>query len=269
MNSTDEALHIALALAKRGYPVIPVSKAKTPTRPKREGGTGYADATADPDQVRWLWKHWPGDLVGIRTGLASNLDVVDVDCGRLPPDATPKEIAKRDSASWWWRDCHHRIPATRTFESQRGGFHLWFNHSPGMRGSTDRICKGVDVRSEGNFIIFWFCAGYPCLDHSPIADWPAWLLAAATPPPEPVIQTTAKFDGPQAIEAIVRKLENATDGRNGLIYWCAHRLRERGYNRADAENILIPAAIRSGHVKAHQQRKDRRTIASAYRGGGA
>jgi hypothetical protein len=35
-----------------------------------------------------------------------------------------------------------------------------------------------------------------------------------------------------------------------------------------AESILIPAAIRSGHAKAAQQKKDRGTIASAFRTGG-
>jgi hypothetical protein len=253
----------------RGFAVFPLGPNKRPTKPAPADCLGgFHEASKDPDQIAWLWRNWPGMYIGVATGAVTGIDLVDVDNGELPPDAEQTDIDVRDAAAWWWKDNHHRIPKTRAFESGRRGIHLVFNHAPGMRNSQSRIHLGVDVRADGGYWVFWFAAGRHALDHSPPADWPAWLLKAAMPPPVPA------YEGPRRsasddIVGIISKLETASDGRNGLIYWSAHRLRERGYSRTDAQSVLIPAAIRSGHATAAQQKTDRRTIASAYRAGGA
>jgi hypothetical protein len=265
MTEPDEVCRLAQNLARNcGYAVFPLGKNKRPTKPApKEGEGGYKEASKDPDKIAWLWQHWPGVYIGVATGGISGVDLVDVDNGELPDDADPKKIATRDAAAWWWKDNHLRIPQTRAFESGHRGIHLIFRHAPGLRLSQNRVNQGVDVRADGGYWLFWFAAGRQCLDHSPLAEWPAWLLHAAMPPPEPVYQRTT-YAQSDDISGIIAKLESANDGRHGLIYWCAHRLRERGYSQADAQELLVPAA---GHTKKHEQKEDRRTIASAYRGG--
>ena len=267
MSAADEALGAALNLARnRGWRVFPVGQNKHPARSHYAGGHGYQDAANDPDQIRWLWLHWPGPYIGIATGELSGFDVLDVDHKHLPDSATPEQIATRDAAAWWWIDNYHRIPLTRAFASQSNGTHLYFNHHEGLRNSAGRINRGIDVRADGGYVVYWFAAGYPCRDHSPIADWPAWLLAAASRP-EPKPEPISRYTGPitDALSGIVRTVAEAQVGeRNAMLFWAACRLAERGVNRAEAEAMLLPAV-----PPPNDPRKDRGTIASAYRVGRA
>ena len=67
--------HAARSLAKRGIPVFPV-------RPKRkEPATqnGVLDATVDLERIEAWWEAMPEANIGIATGRASNLLVLDVD----------------------------------------------------------------------------------------------------------------------------------------------------------------------------------------------
>jgi Primase C terminal 2 (PriCT-2) len=74
------------------------------------------------------------------------------------------------------------LPLTRMHQSQSGGFHLLFRHSPGLRNSADhRIARGIHVRAEDGFAIFWPRQGLPVCD-APIAEWPKPVLALALGP---------------------------------------------------------------------------------------
>jgi hypothetical protein len=61
-----------------------------PTRPQKQGGHGFVDASRDPDQIAWLWRNWPAPLIGMRTGTTSSVSVLDVD-------------QKHPEAGGWWR----------------------------------------------------------------------------------------------------------------------------------------------------------------------
>ena len=87
----------ALALAGRGIPVFPVAEDKKPTCPQ-----SFKDASKNPDQVRRLWAQHPGPLIGMPTGSASGIAVLDVDTARHP-EATE------------WLEAHaQRLPQTRS-----------------------------------------------------------------------------------------------------------------------------------------------------------
>src|SRR5579884_626696 len=70
----------ALEYAARGRPVFPCSPTnKRPCVPKWEGGNGFHDATTDANQIRRWWQRYPTAMIGMPTGQASGVVVVDCD----------------------------------------------------------------------------------------------------------------------------------------------------------------------------------------------
>lgn len=245
-----EAARIAQNLARnRGWPVFPCSwETKTPSRPKRDDGRGYLDATTDPEKIAELWRRWPGALVGIATGAVSGISVLDID-------------VKADAARAWWRQNVHRLPTTRVYRTRSGGAHAYFRHAPGVRCTAGKPVPGIDVRGDGGYVICWFAAGLECLDHTPPAPWPAWLTTFFWPPPPPPAARQASGSPESAVSGIIRAVRNADEGsRNSILFWAANRLRERGINRGEAEADLLGAACAAGLPAVESAR----TVASAW-----
>jgi hypothetical protein len=261
MNASD-VCRLAQNLARNcGYACFPVSEQEAPTRPERDGGHGYKDASKDPDEIAWLWQHWPGPLIGIATGAVSNVVLLDLD-------------VKHDAARAWWQRHGPRMPPTRTYRSRSAGVHFHLRYVPGIgcnNGRDDLL--GVDVKGDGGYLIFWFAAGLPCLDHTPPAPWPGWLTEAAFPPPKPAIEQRP-YTGPRntdaAIAGIVRKVAETPEGnRNPVLNWGAfvmgRRVRAGEIGRHEAETLLAEAARAAGLEKAEAAR----TIRSGLKGAGA
>jgi Bifunctional DNA primase/polymerase, N-terminal len=257
-----EVCQLAQNLARNcGYACFPCSENKTPTRPKSQGGSGWKDGSTDPERIAWLWQRWPGPLIGVATGPASGLDVVDLD-------------VKHDPARAWWQTYGERMPQTRRQRTRSGGVHFYLLDAPNIGCSVGRgDLLGVDIRGNGGYIIHWFSAGLPCLDHSPPAPWPAWLSQAVLPPPpKPIrarVNTPARNVG-AAIAGILRTVSSAPEGqRNATLNWAAYRMGERvitgQIGRGEAETLLAGAAASAGLPKMEADR----TIASGFKGAGA
>ncbi len=232
-----------------GWAVFPAGINKVPrTR------NGHKAASTDLEHIEIMHNRFGFILVGIATGIESNLAVLDID--------------RQHNGSVWWQENRHRLPATRTHRTRSGGLHLLFRHFPGLRCSTARIAPGIDVKAEGGAIIYWPATGLPVLSDAPLAEWPEWL----TPPPKPAPAPSHESAGPRPaahIEAqlagLIRTIAAAPSGqRNGSLFWAASRAAEitaQGQlSKPHAEAILIEAASRVGldHIEAS------RTIASAF-----
>jgi len=244
-----EACRLAINLARNlGYHVFPLGANKKPRRPERQGGQGWKDATADPNQIRWLWRHWPGPLIGVATGI-SGIDLLDIDI-------------KHAAACAWWHTNLPRLPATRTYRSGGGGLHLHYKHTEGVRNSEGKLARGVDVRGTGGYLVHWYAAGCECLDHSVPAVWPDWLLAALLPKPtSPPLQSMRVVSPDRAIEGIVRRVAGTREGnRNSMLFWAAIRLVERGMRHDEIEALLSPVCTGIG---LNNPREVRATIRSA------
>ena len=172
----------ALAYARRGWAVLPchdptaggcscairdcASPAKHP-RTRR----GLHDATTELRTVKRWWRRWPDANVGLRTGAASGLVVLDVD----PAHGGEASLAELV-------DAYEALPATLEVRTG-GGRHLYFAH-PGVRvaNSAGGLGPGLDVRGDGGYILappsrHASGATYRRLTPGPPAALPGWLQA--------------------------------------------------------------------------------------------
>jgi hypothetical protein len=226
----------ALILASEGRPCFPCAGSKRPTSPR-----GFLDASADPIALRELWSKCPGQLVGVRTGDASGIDVLDLD-------------RKHRQAGEWWMAHRDELPVTRVHRTRSGGLHLLFQHAPGMRCSASRI----------GYVIWWPIAGLSVLCDAPLAPWPEWLRVQSLSPQQPAASRATVPDG-HALARLVRLVAGAREGeRNDLTYWAACRAGEMVATRrfdADAAVALIAeAATRAGLPRVEAERTARSGI---------
>jgi hypothetical protein len=223
-------LSAALELAATGLSCFPVAASKCPTTPH-----GLLDASTDPRALRKLWAQHPGPLVGVRTGTGS-VDVLDLDT--------------RAPAREWWSLNRINIPPTRTHRTRSGGLHLLFQHAPSLRCSTSKIARGVDVRADGGYIIWWPAAGLPVLRDIPPAPWPNWLLdllkPAKPPPPRRVV-----IPDDLQVRRVLACVTAAQPGeRNCIAFWAACRFGEMAasglLSEGDALALIVDAAMSTG-----------------------
>lgn len=135
----DAAIEYA---TKYGWAVFPVSpKTKKPLTPH-----GCKDAKKQIGPIQAWWKRWPDASVGIATGSASNLIVIDED---LDED---KGVDGYQSVQAWERD-HGPLPETVRVITGRGGAHMYFHYSGSDIGNRAGILEGVDIRGEGGYVV--------------------------------------------------------------------------------------------------------------------
>jgi putative DNA primase/helicase len=184
----------ALRYASNGYPVFPCHT-PTPTGACSCGtpdcgsigkhprtANGLSDATTDAAQVAAWWKRWPDANIGLATGGAKRLVILDVD----QPDAI------------------HNLPAplaeTLTTQTGRegGGRHHWY-HAPlgvSVRNTRGRLPAGIDIRGDGGYIIAppsLHATGqrYRPADRRPIAELPGMIVA--------LVAAAHRNDAPQRV----------------------------------------------------------------------
>jgi Bifunctional DNA primase/polymerase, N-terminal len=233
-------LNDALALASMRFPCFPCKLSKRPACPH-----GFHDATIDPEALRGLWARFPGELVGVSTGGCSGIDVLDVD-------------AKHQEAIEWCKTHHASLPPTRVHGTRSGGVHLLFRHAAGLRCSASRIARGIDVRADGGYVIWWPATGLKVVRQGPLADWPQWVLDRLVSPPRPAAPRVVVPDA-HALAQLVRLIVRAHEGeRNALTFWAACRAGEMvasGLLTAEsAAAVIAEAATRAGLSSSEAER---------------
>ncbi len=143
---TSTLLEAALEHARRWWQVFPCH----PTGHQPLDGTkdahgrgGFHLATTDEDQIRTWWTRWPEAAIGLRTGRASDLFVVDID----PRHGGDSSLDRLESD-------HGPLPQTLESQTGGGGRHLFFRW-PGrtVPCSTGRVASGIDVKGDGGYVI--------------------------------------------------------------------------------------------------------------------
>ncbi len=182
-------LDAALGYAARGWPVFPCHTPKgggcdchradcgSPGKHPRTKN-GAHDATTDAVQIERWWAMWPQASIGIATGAASGLYVLDVD----PQHGGGDSLADLERE-------HGPLPDSPEVLTGGGGRHVVFAHPGGHLPSAVGIAPGLDIRADGGYIIAapslhesgrrygWDAALNPTT--TALAAPPTWLLALA------------------------------------------------------------------------------------------
>ena len=95
----------ALDFAERGIPVLPCRpQCKIP-----KTAHGVNDATTDLSEIRGWWRAWPNANVGIATGSASGIVVIDIDVNDekgVDGEAALRELEGKHGALPLTREAH-------------------------------------------------------------------------------------------------------------------------------------------------------------------
>ena len=168
------------------WAVFPL-RGKTPAVSAEKGGHGCKDASADPDTVAAWWKEYPGANIGLATGKANGILVLDIDRNHadgVDGEETLKEMERELGP----------LPPTVEALTPNGGRHLYFKYPEGrdIGSRTARAGRpGIDVRGNGGYVVVppstvrcadgqvrayeWEVSSYP--HTTPLAELPeAWLL---------------------------------------------------------------------------------------------
>lgn len=262
--STPPLLRAALAYAERGWPVHPCRAAgKLPLLPRWP-----ERATTDPAQLAAWWRAWPDANVGIATGPAAGLLVLDV-------DGDPAALL-----------AGRALPHTPTQQTGGGGRQYLFRFLAELAETcTTRaaLLPGVDTRGRGGYIVappsvhpsgrrYAWCAGY-APDDAPLADPPGWLLVELLRPAPALGDSRPSAGTPRGSGYVRAALEREcaavaaapVGARNATLYRAAYTL-SRLVARGQADGEAVAHALASAAATCRLPAAEiTRTIRSAYR----
>lgn len=127
----------ALFYAKQGWQVFPLkAKDKTPI-------VKWADVcTTEENMINGWFEFQPDANLGIATGKKSGITVLDVDADHDGYESLANLLAE-----------HGALPQTPVARTGGGGEHIFFKYVPGTRNSTSKLGRGLDLRSEGGYVV--------------------------------------------------------------------------------------------------------------------
>ena len=250
----------AARFAAAGVPVFPcVPDGKRPLIER-----GFHASTTDTGQVSAWWRRWPAANIGVPTGAASGLVVVDVDVhGPADGPASFDSAAAAGLVGGW--EVLLRTPT--------GGMHAYYPATPGVEQRSWQAGRaGVDFRGDGGYIIVPPSAR--TIDGTTALYRVAEVGAGAArtvdakalrdfldPRPAPRARP-ASWDpvGREDAERLALWLGRQDTDRNLKLFWASCRLAEAGVPMTDALDAVLSAA-----KSDFGPREITATVRSAYR----
>lgn len=282
-NPSGQPIDVALRLAREGKPLFPCGSQDAAANGKKAKSpltkNGFKDATTDEHTIRSWWAKWPEAAIGMPTGSASGLFVLDVD---------KKNGCDGEASLLSLMQEHGPLPPTKRVGTPMGGFHLYFQVPDGMciRCSAGKLGPGIDVRGDGGYVI---CEGstltdgngsvigrYEHINGSPDvpAMAPDWLMRKLTEQPEPakpLPQSRSSDTSSWAMKALKDRCADVAEAQPGTrndtlnkAAFAVGQLIGKGVlARSEAEEALTNAAQSCGL----QDGETRATIASGIEAG--
>jgi hypothetical protein len=268
-------LQAALAYASRGWPVFPCNpmnkrplvKADVDAQGREIPDTGGVyKASTDPDIIRRWWTQWPKAMIGLATGAAAGVFVVDIDAG------VDAETGETFDAGGLLRQLQEhlgcKLPDTWVTQTPRGGRHLFFQFPSGSGlGNRAALINRVDVRGEGGYVIlppsnradgrpYRWGASQPVLKNELPAKAPQVLLdcilrlgkwAPASPPPASHPPLKAHGRPSPGLDFAADPGERAVEAYADAAL-AAEIAAVEGAGRGERNNRLNLAALRLGQL---------------------
>lgn len=256
--TASSILQAATTLAHARIPVFPcVPGAKQPLT-----AHGFKSASAEVAQVQAWWEATPDANIGIPTGAASGIAVVDVDVHDVGAGYAAFERARRGGLVDAWNLLVH---------TPCDGMHAYFApSSPNMR-SWSLPTQHLDFRGDGGYII-----APPSRIKTPSGEKSYDLFAIAQHEPRPLDADRLRtfLDPPRFIrppaslthdgvrpDRLAAWVATRPEGaRNQGLFWAACRMAEGG-QRYDVALSMLGDAARSAGLP---DREAETTIRSAY-----
>ncbi|MGZ0213399.1 MAG: bifunctional DNA primase/polymerase [Actinomycetales bacterium] len=252
----------ALAFAASGVPVFPCTAGGK--RPAVAGG--FLSASSEPESVHRWWAAMPSANIGMPTGAATGLVVVDVDVHSSVNGYDALDGAQRAGLLEGWE------AAVRT---PSGGLHLFF---PADRNSEQRSWQsartGIDFRGDGGYVIvppsertlaglthryeILQLAGGPGrpLDSQQLHDY------LDPPQRNEARRSPRSAQQPVDVQRLADWVARLQEGeRNHGLFWAACKMAEQMVPNSEALDALSTAAEQAGL----SQREAATTVRSAYR----
>ena len=223
----------AARFAAAGVPIFPCKPAEK--RPLTEHG--FRDATSDDRQIARWWSRWPEANIGMPTGRASAVEVVDIDVHGRVRGFAAFELARREGLVDRWQ---------ALVKTASGGMHAYYPADPDrVQASWQAASAGIDFRGEGGYVIVppslvlfegnrsaYELIGAGRGDAVSI-DGSA-LRQFLDPRPTPAATMPAEARRDVDAERIAAWLAARAEGeRNRALYWAACRLAENGDHRSE------------------------------------
>ncbi|WP_315792192.1 MULTISPECIES: bifunctional DNA primase/polymerase [unclassified Bradyrhizobium] len=244
--SNEIMLNAVLSYVREGWHIFPAridGKVKRGlTSGKRTNGNRWGH-TNDPVRAERYWRRWPAAAIGIPTGSANGIFVVDVDTKAghgIDGLASLKSLEARYGA----------LPETKRAVSPTGSVHYYFRLPGGVivKNSSGEIGDGIDVRGEGGMVIAppSFREGkgaYQWASLTGIADPPPWLL-------DLVVSTQGKRSRPEQARPSREKQSEPSlppDAVDAMLRDAGAGLHQEAYQEEDAR-LKLESAL--AHISA-------------------
>jgi len=149
-------LDYALEYASRGWAVLPLhwienlfcscgnqACSSAGKHPLVAGGSNTD--TTDPQRITDWWTSDPNANIGIATGSASGLIVIDVDAG--PSKTGYSSLAKLEAQ-------YGEIPRDHCVTTGSGGLHIYLSApQTEIRNSASKLAEHIEIRGEGGYVV--------------------------------------------------------------------------------------------------------------------
>ena len=257
--STGEA---AVALGYVGIPVFPVAVGGKQPMTRH----GFHDATTDLVQIRQWWSATPGANIGMPTGAASGLVVVDVDVHGQANGYVALDRADRGGLLAGWE---------ALIQTPTDGLHAYYPANPGTEQRSWQSARaGIDFRGDGGYIIVppssRIIEGQRCIyrleqvTHDQAQSLDAGRLHRFLDPPPPRIRIPEARVAEHGVDverlaAWVAHLQKGE--RNHGLFWAACTMAEHHVPPGHALGALTTAGGQAGL----SVREVTVTVRSAYR----
>lgn len=215
---------------------------------------GFHDATTDPAQIGEWWRRWPQANIGIPTGSASGVEVVDVDVHSTGTGFPAFRAAHREGYTSGW---------AAVVRTPSGGLHAYYPAAPDKpQPSWQAAREHADFRGAGGYIIA--PPSVSARPNRPKVPYRLILTSDSYSAPVDAARLRAFLDPRTAIpftsvhaargvqwgedmKVLAGWVAGRGEGeRNRGLFWAACRLAEAGTPPSAAVEALGPAAEHAG-----------------------